>query len=246
MEELLPQKIKLIGRDEELNQLKKYLDDAIVGKGSTILLSGEAGIGKTRLVDEFLNHSIANNVKVLAGSSASDIIHPFLILSDALEKEIDQPLFQDQEFVSFRAIFAVNRSGLLVAQASSETDDLDADIFAGMLSAVQDFVRDSFDSSVEQRAGLGRLEYGDMTIMMEHGSHLFLTALIQGNEHPGMKNLLRTAVKDIEKDCGEILESWSGSMVDMTQIQDEISALANVKFQVRRDLVKISQEPPGL
>ena len=30
------------------------LDSALNGKGSTVLLSGEAGVGKTRLLDEFL------------------------------------------------------------------------------------------------------------------------------------------------------------------------------------------------
>ena len=61
MEELRPQQIELIGREEELNLLKGNLEDAIIGKGSTILISGEAGVGKTRLVDEFLDQAEVHN-----------------------------------------------------------------------------------------------------------------------------------------------------------------------------------------
>ena len=239
-----PQKIELIDREEELNQLKEHLEDAIAGNGSTVLISGEAGVGKTRLMEEFLNYSATKGINVLAGSTASDTIYPFHILSKALEKEIEKPLFQDQEYISFTAIFAVDRSGLLIAQASSEADGLDADIFAGMLSAVQDFVRDSFDSTGEQRTGLGRLEYGDMKIMIEHGPHLFLTAVFHGSEHPDMKNLLRTTVNTIEEEFREILSSWSGNMADVAPIQEYISSLANARFLVRRDLegVKLENE----
>ena len=41
---------KMVGRERELERLKGRLDDALDGKGSTIFISGEAGIGKTRLV----------------------------------------------------------------------------------------------------------------------------------------------------------------------------------------------------
>ena len=45
----------LVGRERELEELQRYLELAIEGKGTTIFVSGEAGTGKTRLVNEFLN-----------------------------------------------------------------------------------------------------------------------------------------------------------------------------------------------
>ncbi len=244
MEVLHPQQIQLIGREDELDLLKVNLEDAILGKGSTILISGEAGIGKTRLVDEFLLHAEAKDVKILTGSSSSDTIHPFLTFSKALENEIADPLIRDQEYNSFAAIFAIDRSGILIAQASSTDNDLDADIFAGMLSAVQDFIKDSFGIVGKQKSGLGRLEYGDMKIMIEHGPHLYLTTMFKGNEHPDMKIMLKAAVNSIEEEYGEILESWSGNMGKISQIQEKISSLADIKFLIRRDLegVKLENE----
>jgi predicted ATPase len=40
----------VVGRDDELRLLAASLDAACEGRGGAIVLSGEAGIGKTRLV----------------------------------------------------------------------------------------------------------------------------------------------------------------------------------------------------
>jgi predicted ATPase len=40
----------VVGRDNELRLLAASLDAACEGRGGAIVLSGEAGIGKTRLV----------------------------------------------------------------------------------------------------------------------------------------------------------------------------------------------------
>ena len=47
----------LVGREHELEELQQHLDLVIQGKGTTVFVSGEAGSGKTRLVDEFLSAS---------------------------------------------------------------------------------------------------------------------------------------------------------------------------------------------
>ena len=43
-----------MGREVELEELWRHLDLAIDGKGTTVFISAEAGIGKTRLMQEFL------------------------------------------------------------------------------------------------------------------------------------------------------------------------------------------------
>lgn len=48
-------KYAMYGRDEELNLLRKALQDSIEEKGNIICLTGEAGIGKTRLIESILD-----------------------------------------------------------------------------------------------------------------------------------------------------------------------------------------------
>ena len=42
-----------IGRERDVTQLGEYMQDALQGKGKVVFIVGEAGIGKTRLIEEF-------------------------------------------------------------------------------------------------------------------------------------------------------------------------------------------------
>ena len=45
--------MKLLERDSYLDQLERTLQAVMAGQGHVVLVSGEAGIGKTSLVDQF-------------------------------------------------------------------------------------------------------------------------------------------------------------------------------------------------
>jgi predicted ATPase/DNA-binding winged helix-turn-helix (wHTH) protein len=50
----------ILGRDTAFAQLQRRLDDALAGNSQTVFVTGEAGIGKTTLVESFLDHAGAN------------------------------------------------------------------------------------------------------------------------------------------------------------------------------------------
>lgn len=56
-----------VGREHELRQLLKGLEDAAAGRGRLFLLAGEPGIGKTRLADQVLSRARADGMRVLIG-----------------------------------------------------------------------------------------------------------------------------------------------------------------------------------
>jgi len=90
---------EMVGRDKELDQLKEFLHATIKGKGSTVLVSGEAGIGKTRLVTELEACAGQLGVKVLEGRCLYESPTPFLPFREAL-----------------RGIFQVSKSDALPLQ----------------------------------------------------------------------------------------------------------------------------------
>lgn len=60
----------LVGRADELHTIDAAISTARAGRGGTVLLVGEAGIGKTRLVEECLDRGRAAGMAVLTGRAA--------------------------------------------------------------------------------------------------------------------------------------------------------------------------------
>lgn len=61
----------LVGREGELAELTAAVDDACAGKGSLVVLSGEAGIGKTRLCQELSTVASAGACRWRGGRAGS-------------------------------------------------------------------------------------------------------------------------------------------------------------------------------
>ena len=78
---------RLVGRDGELTRLLGLLDDAREGRPAHALISGDAGVGKTRLVSELAARAAERGFLVLSGRCAElgDSI-PYLPLADALRE----------------------------------------------------------------------------------------------------------------------------------------------------------------
>src|SRR5882757_7384130 len=58
-----------VGRTTELATLTAAFDAAVSGQPSTVIVAGEAGVGKSRLVDELIHHTVADGAQVLAGGA---------------------------------------------------------------------------------------------------------------------------------------------------------------------------------
>ena len=76
----------LVGRENELRELQSLLNSAVEGRGSTVFVSGEAGSGKTRLVNEFLGMVKEKEIAVLSGWCLSDIAVPYFPFVEAFKK----------------------------------------------------------------------------------------------------------------------------------------------------------------
>ena len=75
----------MVGRDGELGRLLALLDDAGAGRSVVALVSGDAGVGKTRLISEVTKLAAGRGFTVLSGQCAElgDSV-PYLPLADAL------------------------------------------------------------------------------------------------------------------------------------------------------------------
>jgi predicted ATPase len=58
----------LVGREAELAVLREFVARAAQGNGGAVLVAGDAGVGKSRLVVELGEHAAAEGVLVLRGA----------------------------------------------------------------------------------------------------------------------------------------------------------------------------------
>ncbi|HEU5317184.1 MAG TPA: adenylate/guanylate cyclase domain-containing protein, partial [Chloroflexota bacterium] len=79
-----PELEPLVGRDEELAQLVQALEDAAGGVGRLVLVVGEAGMGKTRLVRELRRRAPADVSQLAVRGASYETQTPYALIAHVL------------------------------------------------------------------------------------------------------------------------------------------------------------------
>jgi len=203
----------IIGRDEELKVLKEWMDRAAEGTGSTVIVSGQAGIGKTRLLAEGVDYASEIGMEVLPGRCLQQGAAPYLPFSIAFRRAKLEYLLGDAPPTIHYAL-VVDSAGRTLCDITSVKDSgMDMDIFGAMLEAVQGFVRDSLEKMAEGAdAYLDTLGYGKHRFVIRRGSGLSVVVVISGKESVFLTQDLENAMAVLENRYAEALRGWDGDL----------------------------------
>ena len=102
----------MVGREREQEQLLGILGNAMSGEGALVLIAGEAGVGKTRLCDEFEKRALSLDCEVLVGRCIPGVPSPYLPFQEALSSYSPSNVHLD-------GIFG-NRAGNLSPRSESD------------------------------------------------------------------------------------------------------------------------------
>ncbi|GAA3245258.1 hypothetical protein GCM10020256_71940 [Streptomyces thermocoprophilus] len=134
----IPFTAPLVGRTEELARLTAVLDRARSGEPRAVLVSGDAGVGKTRLLDEAAVRAAGAGTTVLTGHCVDlgDVGLPYLPFTEILGR-----IAADERFAAVRAAHPVVER--LLGGAPEEVRDSGGRLrlfegVAGLLAAVAD------------------------------------------------------------------------------------------------------------
>jgi outer membrane protein OmpA-like peptidoglycan-associated protein len=128
-------------------------------------------------------------------------------------------------------VFLIHRAtGLLLQHVMGDHGETsDADMVSGMLTAIQDFVTDSFHTG--EQDSLGSIQVGDLTVWIERGSDASLAAVIRGSAPEGLRWVFQEALNTIHLEQGEALEAFKGDVTPFEVVRSHLEACLQHQYQ---------------
>jgi BON domain len=134
-------------------------------------------------------------------------------------------------------IFLIHESsGLLITHVSSSESELspDGDLISGMLTAIKDFVSESFKKNGGSQ-NLYEIQYGDSKIVLERGLYSYLAVVISGQEPFNFHNKLSELNSNILTNNQQLLREYEGESILNKNIEQLlIDFIASYKTFVKK------------
>ena len=230
----------LVGRENELAELQAAFNSSILGNGTTVLISGEAGCGKTRITNEFLKIAHKNDITVLHGWCLSNAPVPYFPFLGALSSYISgnekSPSFASEQLGLKTCYMGPNRDQGFEKPENVAPQVLKDQIFAAVtkellfMSTEKPTILVLEDIHWADSASLSLLHFVSREIGSER---LFILATfrseelsppMEGQSHPLVETLRLMGREDLfteiklanlnEQDVGRIAESMLGGSIN--------------------------------
>jgi hypothetical protein len=126
-------------------------------------------------------------------------------------------------------VFLMTPSGMLLKHYTRRLrPDQDQDIMAGMLTAVQNFIRESFD---EAGGKLNEIRFENYDILISHSKNVVIAAIISTQKPERLRDQLKTATDDLEREFGERLSHWTGDKKDLGDVDNIMKKFLSGKYR---------------
>lgn len=125
--------------------------------------------------------------------------------------------------------FLIHRlSGLLISHVAAENaTSEDPQLISSMLSAIQDFVKDSFDEKGQE--GLDTIRLGELRLWSEPGPVATLAVVIRGNPPEELHEILGDVLLRIHAEHAEALEQFDGDSSKLIGIETQLQTCVDLK-----------------
>ncbi len=212
----------LVNREDEFRQLRKEYLKAKEENGTTVFVSGEAGIGKTRLVKELIKKAEGDGAKIIEGRCLPENLEPLMPVKEALRGSDLYHLVSGDPPPKVLSVYLMKKdSGVLISKAEREETGLDADIFAPMLTSVESFVKDSLkEMGRSGETGLNTIGYDKYTILEQSKGDLSLAVVIDGTKTEFLIDDMKGTLADI----GDSFDDWEGDMEETEKAKSQLDS----------------------
>ena len=128
-------------------------------------------------------------------------------------------------------VFLIHKkTGLPIAHAVAPAVAMqDPSLVSGMLSAIQDFVRDSFHTGQSQ--GVNRMNVGDLDVWVEIGPYAILAAVIRGVAPRSVQDRMAETLEKLHAEYAAQMQSFNGDAAPFANANKELSRCLEAKFK---------------
>ena len=133
-------------------------------------------------------------------------------------------------------VFLIHReTGLLLQHVVAGNSSIqDADMVSGMLTAIQDFVHDSFSS--QQSDTLETLQVGGLAVWIEQGPRAILAGVIRGNAPQELRTTFHETLERIHLEFATELESFEGDASVFEPTREYLQACLQFQYDQSRQI----------
>ena len=128
-------------------------------------------------------------------------------------------------------VYVVFHDGRLIFHdARRDRQGVDEMSLSSLLTAVQNFIKDSFKY---EEGGLGKLEFGKLKMVLEHGRLIYIAVVLSGGEPAELRKSMRHIIEDIEKTKFDPSGVWDGNMTALEDTHLQIETLFGLSTDKR-------------
>lgn len=189
-----------------------------------------------------IRKSITVALSALTQSLNQTLEHSFSVQSFKWKLEAKQTGKSFAEVVLLRTllyrveqVFLIHRKTGLVLQhvVAEAVATQDADLVSAMLTAIQDFVQDSF--SVQKGDSLETLQFGELIIWIEQGPQAILAGVIRGNAPQELRLVFQNAIERIHIEFQRKLDSFQGDNAPFEASRHYLEACLQARYELKKE-----------
>lgn len=115
-----------------------------------------------------------------------------------------------------KSVFLIHKeTGLLIQDAYPDNAHLDeADMVSSMLTAVQDFVKDSFSDQLSSTDTLDTIKLNDFNVWLEDAPLAYLAVVIEGSPPESVRQIFKSNLESIHGKYAPVLANFEGDTDD--------------------------------
>jgi PKD repeat protein len=149
---------------------------------------------------------------------------PYLLAAAVLASISTAGYFMREGRIAVDETFVIYKDGRLISHTTRRLKPgMDDQVLGSMFVAIQDFVKDSFKDLTSFT--LRRLDFGEKSIVIEKGDHLYVAAVLHGAASHKVASRMEKIADEIEERFEEELKEWDGDLDKLRGVNDIVKTL---------------------